>query len=214
MDAPTLVIATHNPGKVRELQLLLKKLGINLMSLQNFPDLPEIIEDGPTFAANAQKKARAVARATGFPALADDSGLEVAALGGRPGVHSARYAADRTYPDPPTDQDNYLKLLEELADIPWDQRQAQFVCEMVLAFPDSQMVSTQGTCKGMIALKPQGQQGFGYDPVFWLPQYGCTMAEIDLDLKNQISHRAQALKEMKSIIAARLQPMLKHKAST
>ncbi|MFP3869108.1 MAG: XTP/dITP diphosphatase [Desulfobacteraceae bacterium] len=214
MDAHTLVIATHNPGKIRELHLLLENLGVNLLSLQDFPDLPEIIEDGQTFAANAQKKAMLVARYSGHPALADDSGLEVAALGGRPGVHSARYAADRTYPNPPTDEDNYLKLLEELANVPWDQRQAQFVCAIVLAFPNSQMVSTQGICKGMIAFKPQGQQGFGYDPVFWLPQYGCTMAEIDLNLKNQISHRAQALQQMKSIIAARLQPKLKIEAST
>lgn len=214
MDAPNLVIATHNLGKIKELHLLLSDLSINLMSLQDFPELPEIIEDGQTFLENAQKKARTVADYTGLPALADDSGLEVAALAGRPGVHSARYAADRTYPHTPNDEDNYLKLLDELAGVPWDQRQAQFVCEMVLAFPKGEMTSSRGICQGMIAFKPQGQRGFGYDPVFWLPEYGCTMAQVDLALKNQISHRARALQQMKSIITAQLQPPPAMQAAT
>lgn len=204
MDTPTLVIATRNPGKIRELNLLLGELGITLLSLQDFPALPEIVEDGQTFLDNARKKAQTVARATGLPALADDSGLEVMALDGRPGVHSARYAADRTSPHPPADTDNYRKLLDELAEVPWEQRQARFVCEIVLAFPDRQTVTARGTCEGVIAFEPRGEKGFGYDPVFWLPEYNVTMAEIDVALKNRISHRAQALQQMKAIIRALL----------
>jgi XTP/dITP diphosphohydrolase len=200
MDVPTLVIATHNPGKIRELNQLLGDLGISLLSLQDFPALPEIIEDGQTFLENAQKKAQAVAHYIKLPALADDSGLEVAALGGRPGVHSARYAADRTQPRLPNDEDNYLKLLDELIDVPWPHRQARFVCEIVLAFPDHRQFTTQGSCEGIIALEPRGERGFGYDPVFWLPEYGRTMAEVGLAIKNQISHRARALEQMKTII--------------
>lgn len=204
MDARNLVIATHNPGKIRELTQLLGDLGITLLSLRDFPALPEIIEDGRTFLENAQKKALAVARYTRLPALADDSGLEVTALGGRPGVRSARYAADRTHPRPPDDEDNCLKLLDELAAVPWNQRQARFVCKIVLAFPDHQQFTAQGSCAGIIALEPRGKRGFGYDPVFWLPEYGCTMAEVGLAIKNQISHRARALAQIKTLIRSLL----------
>jgi XTP/dITP diphosphohydrolase len=133
MAALTLVMASRNPGKVRELREILKDLDVHLLSLADFPELPEIPEEGPTFVENAAAKAREVARLTGLPALADDSGLEVAALGGKPGVWSARYAQDRTAPATPTDEDNWRKLLEEMAGVPLEARQARFVCEIALA---------------------------------------------------------------------------------
>jgi len=201
MVAPTLVIATGNPGKIREIGDLMGELGFTLKTLADFPECPDVSEDGDTFEANAAKKATAVAACTGLPALADDSGLEVDALGGRPGVFSARYAADRTDPARPTDPDNYRKLLEEMAAVPWEQRRARFVCCMVVAFPGGKTALAQGTCEGIINFEPRGEGGFGYDPVFWLPQYQKTMAEVGLVIKNQISHRAQALKQLKATLA-------------
>jgi XTP/dITP diphosphohydrolase len=200
MAALTLVMATRNPGKVRELREILQDLGVHLLSLADFPELPEIPEEGPTFAENAAAKAREVARLTGLPALADDSGLEVAALGGKPGVWSARYAQDRTAPAPPTDQDNWRKLLEEMAGVPLEARQARFVCEIALALPDGRLFMAHGECGGRIALTPQGRQGFGYDPVFTVPEYGRTMAELGPQVKNRISHRARALAALKELL--------------
>jgi XTP/dITP diphosphohydrolase len=198
----TLVMATRNPGKVRELQELLQDLGITLLSLADFPHLPEIPEEGATFAENAAAKALTVARLTGLPALADDSGLAVDALGGAPGVFSARYALDRTAPDPPTDTDNWRKLLEELQDVPWDERGARFVCEIALARPDGRLYRAHGECLGVIALEPRGKTGFGYDPVFWVPEYEATMAQLGPAIKNRISHRARALAALKDLLAS------------
>jgi XTP/dITP diphosphohydrolase len=196
----TLVMATKNPGKVRELATLLGDVGVRLLSLADFPEIPEVPEKGATFAENAAFKAREVARLTGLPALADDSGLEVAALAGRPGVFSARYAQDRTAPAPSTDEDNWRKLLDEMKDVPWERRQARFVCEIALALPDGRLFRTRGECPGSIALQPEGQAGFGYDPVFWLPEYGATVASVGLEVKNRISHRAKALHELQRLI--------------
>jgi XTP/dITP diphosphohydrolase len=195
-------MATTNPGKVRELEALLGDVGIKLLSLRDFPELPEIPEEGATFAENAQCKAKEVARRTGLPALADDSGLEVAALSGRPGVTSARYAQDVTAPKPPTDEDNWRKLLDEMKDVLWERRQARFVCEIALALPDGRMFRAHGECPGYIALQPEGEQGFGYDPVFWLPEYGATVASVGLNVKNQISHRAKALAALKKLLVS------------
>lgn len=200
MPAPTLVMATRNAGKVRELRDLLQGLGVEFLSLADFPELPEIPEEGATFAENAATKAREVARLTRLPALADDSGLEVAALGGRPGVYSARYAQDRTQPQAPTDPDNWGKLLEEMAGVPWEQRQARFVCAIVLALTDGRVFTARGECGGYIALEPKGEHGFGYDPVFWVPDYGRTMAELGPEIKNRISHRAKALDALREIL--------------
>ena len=200
MAAPTLVMATRNPGKIRELRQILKDLDVHLLSLDDFPELPEIPERGPTFAENAAAKAREVARLTGLPALADDSGLEVAALRGRPGVWSARYAQDRTAPAPPSDEDNWRKLLEEMAGVPLEARGARFVCEIALALPDGRLFKAHGECAGRIALTPQGEQGFGYDPVFALPEYGRTMAELGPRVKNRLSHRARALAALKELL--------------
>lgn len=216
MAAPTLVMATHNQGKIRELAALLADLGITLQTLADYPHCPEVAEDGATFAANATLKARAIAACTGRPALADDSGLVVDALGGRPGVHSARYAADRTAPARPSDADNYRKLLDDLAEVPWEQRTARFVCCMVLAFPGGRTIMAEGTCEGLIHTQPQGHSGFGYDPVFWLPAYGATMAEVGLEIKNRLSHRAKALAQLKTILAdlLRREPELFQPAQT
>ncbi len=193
-------MATKNPGKVRELAALLGEAGVKLLSLTDFPEISEIPEEGATFAENAAFKAQEVARRTGLPALADDSGLEVAALAGRPGVFSARYAQDRTWPAPPTDEDNWRKLLDEMMEVPWEKRQARFVCEIALALPDGRLFRAHGECPGYIALQPEGEQGFGYDPVFWLPAYGATVASVGLDIKNLISHRARALSELKKLL--------------
>ena len=198
----TLVMASRNPGKIRELKALLADSGVALLSLADFPDLPEIPEKGATFAENAAAKAVAVARLTGYPALADDSGLMVDALEGAPGVFSARYAQDRTAPHPPTDADNWGKLLEELAGVPWELRGARFVCEIALATPDGRVWRARGECAGVIALKPRGDTGFGYDPVFWAPEYGATMAQLGPAIKNKISHRAKALAAFKEVLQA------------
>jgi XTP/dITP diphosphohydrolase len=198
----TLVMATRNPGKVRELKALLEDPGVVLLSLADFPHLPEIPEEGATFAENAAAKALAVARLTGQAALADDSGLVVDALGGAPGVFSARYALDRTAPASPTDADNWGKLLEELKDVPWGERRARFVCEIALALPDGRLFRARGECPGNIALEPRGETGFGYDPVFWVPEYGATMAQLGPEIKNRISHRARALAAFKDMLAA------------
>jgi len=200
MASPTLVMATRNPGKVRELKEILGDSGITLLTLGDFPDLPEVPEKGRTFAENAEAKAREVARLTGFPALADDSGLEVTALRGRPGVFSARYAQDRTGKFAPRDEDNYRKLLEELAGVPWARRQARFVCDMALVLPDGRIFKSHGECAGFIALEPKGSRGFGYDPVFWVPGFNRTMAELAPEVKNRISHRAAALSRLKELL--------------
>ena len=202
MPAPTLVMATRNPGKVGELKELLKDTGVTLLSLANFPELPETPEEGATFAENAAAKALAVARLTKFPALADDSGLAVDALSGAPGVFSARYAQDRTAPRPPGDADNWRKLLEEMQGVPWEARTARFVCEIALALPDGRLFRAHGECEGIIALSPQGEHGFGYDPVFWVPAYTATMAQLGPAVKNQISHRGRALAAFHDLLAS------------
>jgi XTP/dITP diphosphohydrolase len=202
MAAPVLVMASRNPGKLRELRQILQDLDLRLLGLDDFPGLPEIPEEGTTFAANAAAKAREVARWTKLPALADDSGLEVAALKGRPGVFSARYAQDRTAPLAPSDADNWRKLLEEMQGLPWDERGARFVCEIALALPDGRLFRARGECSGRIATSPQGTQGFGYDPVFWLESFGATMAQLGPEVKNRLSHRARALAALREILAS------------
>jgi non-canonical purine NTP pyrophosphatase (RdgB/HAM1 family) len=197
---PALVMATRNPGKIRELQAILQDSGVSLLSLADFPHLPDIPETGATFAENAAAKAAAVARLTGHPALADDSGLRVDALKGAPGVFSARYAQDRTTPRPPTDADNWGKLLDELKGVPWEERGARFVCELALARPDGSVWRARGECVGIIAFAPQGETGFGYDPVFWVPEYSATMAQLGPEIKNKISHRAKALAAFKTLL--------------
>jgi XTP/dITP diphosphohydrolase len=199
----TLVMATRNTGKVREMAELLRDLEVRLLSLADFPEIGDIPEKGVTFAENALAKAKTVAQLTGLPALADDSGLEVKALKGAPGVYSARYAQDRTGERPPKDADNWQKLLDELQEVPHNQRQARFVCEIALSFPDGRLITTRGELAGVIAIAPRGTWGFGYDPVFYVPEYQAMVAELDLTTKNRISHRGEALQKLKEILAAR-----------
>jgi len=189
------VIATRNPGKLREIEAILSPLHLKLLSLRDFPDLPEVEEDGATFAENAGKKARAIARLTGRPAIADDSGLAVDALGGQPGVLSARYAGENT-----TDRERYQKLLDEMAEIPEGKRQATFVCTLAVAFPKGKIQIVKGECRGWITFAPRGKHGFGYDPIFFVPGFGKTMAELEPEVKNRISHRARALEKLKLIL--------------
>jgi XTP/dITP diphosphohydrolase len=184
-----LVVATRNPGKLREIRHLLEGEGIEVVGLDAFPDLPEIIEDGATFAANAAKKAETIARLTGQPCLADDSGLMVEALDGEPGVHSARYAGSQG-----DDAANNARLLRELADIPADRRQAAFCCVMALCLPGEPTRFFEGRVAGRILAAPRGTDGFGYDPLFLVDGFDRTMAELPLDEKNRISHRGLALR--------------------
>lgn len=168
---------------------------IQVVSLDAFPNAPEVIEDGETFEANAIKKAREIAKYTGLPALADDSGLVVDALNGAPGVYSARYAGEDA-----TDETNNAKLVENLRGIPAKQRTAHFCCAMALATPDGRVQTTEATWKGRILTTPRGENGFGYDPLFFIPTHNCTSAELSSGKKNRISHRGQALRAILSCI--------------
>ena len=186
-----LVVATRNAGKLKEIRRLLESRGIRVRGLEEFPGVPDVVEDGQTFAENAIKKAEAVAQFTSLPCLADDSGLVVDALQGRPGVHSARFSGVEA-----DDQSNNRKLLDEMAAVPEMQRQAAFCCVMALYMPGQSPRLFQGRVNGAILERQQGDGGFGYDPLFWLPGYNCTMAELPLDTKNQVSHRGQALRQL------------------
>jgi XTP/dITP diphosphohydrolase len=192
-----LVVATRNPGKLREIRHLLEGAGIAVLGLDAFPDLPEVIEDGATFAENAARKAETVARLTGRPCLADDSGLTVEALGGAPGVQSARYAGVQG-----DDAANNRRLLQELAAVPDDRRQAAFCCVMALCRPGVPTAFFTGRVSGRILREPRGAGGFGYDPLFLVDDHDRTMAELPLDEKNRISHRGQALRQMAAVLAA------------
>lgn len=191
----TLVLATRNSGKVAEMRHLLEGTGIEVESLADHPEVPEVVEDGDTFLANARKKAHAVAKATGCFALADDSGLAVEALGGEPGVHSARYAGGQG-----DAAANNEKLLREMAVIPDGKRQAAFVCTMVLASPDGREWTAEGRCEGEILRDLRGTQGFGFDPLFYVPAEAAAMAELPMGRKNAISHRGQAMRRMQEIL--------------
>ncbi len=184
-----IVLATGNKGKLREFRGLLEGVFGSIVSLNDLESPPEVTEDGETFRENALKKARAIAAYSGLPALADDSGLEVEALGGRPGVYSARYAGEGA-----TDRDNIRKLLVELHGV--EDRKARFVCFLALVTPGGDETTVSGECEGIIIDKPRGEGGFGYDPVFFLPGYDKTMAEIPAGLKNKISHRARACESL------------------
>ena len=185
----TIVIATTNTGKIREIEKLLPSDTFTLLSLKDFGPIPEIIEDGETFDENAYKKAFYTARYLGLPALADDSGLCVESLEGSPGVRSARYAGENA-----TDLENTRKLLHDMEGV--TKRKAAFECVISLAVPSGPALTYEGRCEGVIAEKPSGSSGFGYDPVFYYPPLKKTFAEISGAEKNKISHRGNALKEL------------------
>jgi len=194
-----LLIATHNPGKIREYQTLLADLPLTVTSLKAEGITEDVEETGATFAENACLKAESYARMTGLWTWADDSGLEVDALDGRPGVYSARYAGLGA-----TDQDRYQKLLQELHQRPDAPRTARFRCVVAIAMPSKETATVEGTVEGLITDQPKGENGFGYDPVFLLPDQGVTMAELPAEIKNEISHRGQAAQKAKQLLLERL----------
>lgn len=191
-----LLVATSNPGKLRELRQLLGDADLEIVGLDALTDPPVVIEDGATFSANAEKKARTLADFSGLITLADDSGLCVEALDGAPGVHSARYAGTAA-----DDAANNARLLHELTGLPAERRHAFFHCSLALAWPSGPCLTFSGRVDGRILDAPRGTGGFGYDPLFFLPQYDKTMAELPGAEKNRISHRAAALREALPVIA-------------
>ena len=195
-----LVLATGNMGKVAEMTRLLEPFDIEVLSVKDFDSVPDVEEDGDTFFENSRKKALEISTVLGLPALADDSGLEVDALGGRPGVLSARYSGEDA-----TDLKNNIKLLDEMKGVAEKDRTARFRCVMVAADPSGRIISADGSCEGVITEEMQGDGGFGYDPVFYLPELGRTMAQLSRDEKNGISHRGRAIakivKELPSFLS-------------
>lgn len=189
------VLASRNKGKIRELREMLAESGIEVLSLADFPELPEIEEDGETFRENAIKKATIVAAATGLVTLADDSGLEVDALGSQPGVLSARFAGIHG-----NDSANNALLLDKLQGIAESSRTARFRCVIAIADPDGRTETCDGFCEGVIGFSTKGAGGFGYDPLFFIPELGMTMAELPEETKNRISHRAKAMQQAIAIL--------------
>lgn len=186
-----IVLATRNRGKTEEIVDLLKDYPVRIRNLDDFGPIPPIVEDGTTFDDNAYKKASLTARFLGMPALADDSGLTVAALGGAPGVYSARYGGESA-----TDQDRYRKLLKEMAGE--EDRTAAFECVLSLAVPTGPALTYEGRCEGLITQAPAGENGFGYDPIFLYPPLDKTFAQMSLAEKSEVSHRGKALRELRS----------------
>lgn len=191
MDATTkLLLATNNPGKIRELDSLLQGTPFVVATPESEGIDLDVEETGTTFEENARLKAEAFARASGLCAMADDSGLEVDALGGEPGVYSARYAG----PDA-TDEERVRYLLGKLGDIEWEKRGARFRSVVALAHPDGEVRLFEGSCEGIVAFEPRGDKGFGYDPIFYIPNLGKHMAELDMEQKNGVSHRGMAARK-------------------
>jgi XTP/dITP diphosphohydrolase len=187
-----IVVATENPGKLREIRKSLGGTAVQIVPLTDLPPLPAVEEDGSTFRENALKKALAVAQRTGRLTIADDSGLEVDHLEGEPGVRSARFAGEGA-----SDADNNRKLLQCLEGVPPSQRGATFRCVIAVVDPQGRESSIEGTCRGVIGEQERGSQGFGYDPLFIIPELGKTLAELPLEEKNRISHRGKALEALK-----------------
>lgn len=196
---PTLLIASGNPGKLREMVEILTSLEIELLTFRDIGLNITVQETGSTYSENALLKARAYQKASGLPVLADDSGLEVEVLGGKPGIHSARYSPKENAKD----ADRRAYLLSQIKDKPQPWH-AHFHCTAILAIPNGEWFETIGRCSGVIIPEERGDGGFGYDPVFYLPQYQATMAQLSPEVKNRISHRAKALAAMLPIIQAQL----------
>jgi XTP/dITP diphosphohydrolase len=189
------MVATRNKGKIREIRESLRGLVFQIRVLSDFRDVPEIEEDGKDFAENALKKARFYSKYFGKLTITDDSGLEVDSLKGLPGIYSARYAGEKA-----TSQENNQKLLREMQGISLSKRGARFRCVIAMVSPDGREAIAEGSCKGRIGFKEKGRKGFGYDPLFIVPKYGKTMAELSLEEKNRISHRGKALTKIRKLI--------------
>lgn len=187
-----IVFATGNEGKMREVRLILADLGMEILSMKEAGANPDIVENGKTFGENAQIKAQDVWEQTGGIVLADDSGLVIDYLNGEPGIYSARYMGEDT-----SYEIKNQALIDRLAGVEGEDRSARFVCNIAAVLPDGQVVHTEETMEGLIAMEPAGDGGFGYDPILYLPEYGKTSAEISIEEKNRISHRGKALEAMK-----------------
>jgi XTP/dITP diphosphohydrolase len=190
------IIATKNPGKAREFEHIFAPRGIAVKTLLDYPEIEDVEETGSTFEENAILKAEGVSKALNKMVIGDDSGLIVDALEGRPGIYSARYAGE----EPKDDQKNLEKVLDELKGVSEEDRTARFYCALAVALPGSKTITVSGTCEGRILEEQRGTNGFGYDPVFYVPDKSRTMAELTSDEKNQISHRANALKKLDDIL--------------
>ena len=192
MPFPPVVLASRNPKKSEEIRALLGPHGIEVLSVADFPDVPDVIEDGETFADNAAKKACEVAAQLHHWAIGEDSGLCVDALGGAPGVYSARYSGPSA-----TDESNNEKLLVDLANVPPERRGAKYVCHIAVADPQGELaLHVEATCRGQITQVPRGANGFGYDPYFLIPEYHQTFGELSPLVKRQLSHRARAFRRL------------------
>ncbi len=186
------IVATNNQGKIVEIQDILKNVGCRIIPIGQIEPTFSVVEDGMSYAENAIKKARHASSLTGKIAIADDSGLEVDALGGAPGIYSARFGGEEL-PFP----EKIALLLRQLVSV--EQRTARFRCVIAVVFPDGKVETCEGTCEGIIAEEPKGMFGFGFDPIFWLPEYEKTMAELAPNIKNAISHRGKALRQLPRI---------------
>ncbi|WP_116073837.1 XTP/dITP diphosphatase [Priestia megaterium] len=192
-----IIIATKNAGKVKDFETLFSPKGFKVKSLLDFPEIEDVEETGVTFAENATLKAEAISSALNKPVIADDSGLAVDALNGEPGVYSARYAGENK-----DDNANIEKVLQKLNDVPFEKRTARFHCALAIAVPGKRTEIVEGTCEGHILEEKRGENGFGYDPIFFVEKWRCSMAELTKEQKNQISHRANALKKLAPLIDA------------
>lgn len=190
-----LIFATGNAGKMKEIRMILADMGYEIRSMKEEGIDPEIIEDGTTFEENAVIKAKAVAALTDAIVLADDSGLEIDALNKEPGIYSARYMGEDT-----SYHVKNNKLIERLEGVPEERRTARFVCAIAAVLPDGKVLVTTGTIEGRIGYEEKGENGFGYDPIFYVPEYGCTSAELTEEQKNEISHRGKALRAMRELL--------------
>jgi len=187
-----ILIATNNLGKVKEIKDILDSPEIKILNMKDFPPLPKIEEDGKTYQENAFKKARKISEYTGKICLADDSGLEIDYLKGKLGIYSSRWGN--------SDEERINKVLKLIENVPINKRNAKFICAVVLVFPNGKIYMVKEECKGSITFKPKGEHGFGYDPIFLVPEYDKTFAELGDKIKNQISHRGKAMRKMINII--------------
>ncbi|MEI2424488.1 XTP/dITP diphosphatase [Priestia megaterium] len=192
-----IIIATKNAGKVKDFETLFSPKGFKVKSLLDFPEIEDVEETGVTFAENATLKAEAISSALNKPVIADDSGLAIDVLNGEPGVYSARYAGENK-----DDNANIEKVLQKLNDVPFEKRTARFHCALAIAVPGKRTEIVEGTCEGHILEEKRGENGFGYDPIFFVEKWRCSMAELTKEQKNQISHRANALKKLAPLIDA------------
>ncbi len=192
---PKLLLATSNPGKIREYRFLLDGLGYQITTLTEKGISKAVVESGSSYEQNARLKALTYAKLSRLTALADDSGLEVDALNGEPGIKSARFAGESA-----SDTDKVNLLLAKLMGTPWEKRTARFKCVIAIASPRGRVELCYGECHGMIALQAKGENGFGYDPIFFFPEMGKTMAELPFEIKNQVSHRAQASQKARQVL--------------